>query len=246
MKNRILSVFCCLLAITCSTTAAAQEPDTLAEVERRILQRALEYTGFDGLEGFSEEAVEGPRLVIDTVDNTAFLHRYFADQQVWKVTFKNVVITRDKLMIDSTHSHARDYSVFIEPMSERLLKVTSAVPSGKWPYPDPGTAEQRENAWKRLGITSLALPEAMPVPLAEVLRNCAPSPYLATELCALYITKSWGERTDTRWEVSLRGIPPMPAFGPGADHIPVEQLTTITVYFDPLSGEETGAMRPAR
>ena len=220
--------------------------DSTDDTESRILEKALDYTGFDQLEGYSISRVDGPRLQWHNTDNTPFIHHYFTEGTVWRVTFKDVVVTSKEAVMDSTHEFARDFAVYIHPASEKLLKIESIIPKIRWEYPPAVSAEERQAYWQKSGVVSMVLPDTLPAPFAEVLKDCPHSPYLASELVGLFVHKTYyrAVKTPVRWEVHLRGVAPIPFFGQGAENVP--PATTVTIYADPLTGKTVGETVPGR
>lgn len=196
-RRQYICFTCALILVTIgnvnSQVQQSATTDLAPETEMRILEKALRYTGFDALEGYSLNKVIGPKLDWHQTDNTPFLHHHFTEGKVWKVTFRNVVVTSEEALIDSTHDYARDFDVYVHPATEKLLKIESRIPEVRWAYTPAGSAEERQAYWQKSGVISMTLPDTRPAPFVDVLRDCPHSPHLASEIVGLFVHKTYSQ-----------------------------------------------------
>ena len=159
--------------------------------------------------------------------------------------FTSVVIPYEGMAEADSRRYARDFDILLDPMTGKLLKITSRGEANEWPYLPAPTAEE---AVKRLeGVMTLTgYPDEMPVPFMAVLASCPHSPHLAVELEAVYVNKTTRDHSDPRprWFVTLRGVPPFPDIGQSDGSAPVEQSTSVCVIFDGTTGQLLGAHIP--
>jgi hypothetical protein len=163
---------------------------------------------------------------------------------VWVVTFRDIHIERK----DSDESErGRNYSVYLESGSERLLKIMSDTIQVEWEYAGAASAAEREDKYRKTGLSRMMLPEEVPVPFRVVLEKCIFQTHSAAEMEAIYVSKEFDTREEPvrTWQLTLRGIPPQPFFGLGAENIPAKERTSVTLFADPELGETMGTVVPA-
>ena len=210
------------------------------------VERAYQYTGFEEIKSVPQTAAaEMASLTVIENDSTPWLRRRIDNQNVWQVTFHDVVIDYEGLPKDSLRKYSRDFLVYIEQTTGKLLKIKAESIVSPWPYEHPAPPEEIESTYAGR-MKFVDLPDSLYVPFSEILRKCYATPYLAAELEALYVVQS-DERYEEpviRWYVTLRGTTPSEPFGPDKDAVPIEQRTSLTICFDGKTGQRLGSVLP--
>jgi hypothetical protein len=91
----------------------------------------------------------------------------------------------------------------------------------------------------------LEVPTVNPVPFITALEKCFHSPHLAAEIEAIFVTIDYSEKrpSNTRWLITLRGVPPFPGHSDD-DEAQEGTMSTIMISADPETGETIAASIP--
>jgi len=218
----LLSFIICLLVVNPAFSQGGADDGTLDSISiseksltsTEALLKAIRYTGFGKKLTISKSlADEMSEKVIIEEDKTPFLNDQIEGKEVWKITFKNVLI-EPKIKYPELEpiSIIKDFEVFLDPKSGKLLKIFSKY-EGDDPYmfPEP-SAESATVALGSGGEVHFGFPDEPPqvsfIDAYLAAAGCAP--FAAKEVIATYIMlKSLTVSLRPVWNITCRGIPPV-------------------------------------
>jgi len=200
---------------------------------KAAISKALEYTGFDALPGFSEKNVAEAKLEMIADCRTPFVAERMKKNDVWRLTFTDVPV--------QWHSEEvkRDFEVILDPTSGQLLSVFSISDEvgSSDTLPEPTAIIAEDELEQRLVLFD-GLPKKMPqISLIEAFSSCHLSPASAKIIRALYM--NFHMRTTTHndtWIIILRGTEyPMEPFG-SLGYVPVNERNCMLYSVDSETG----------
>lgn len=176
-----------------------------------VIERALLFAGFAESTGDDKISDEEIKLIRLDDDTTPFLNLRYKNKAVWQITFKGMNLkTFYNNVADMAYD--RDYDVFIDSASGKLLKITCFYDT---PLPNECpqlSAKSAEEQLSNVGEQYIEIPDDIPaISFGEALEKCPESHYKAKEVVGQYILYSDGIRKPKpMWIISLCGIPPRP------------------------------------
>ncbi|MEW5923239.1 MAG: hypothetical protein AB1746_04555 [Candidatus Zixiibacteriota bacterium] len=113
-------------------------------------KKAIEYLGFDKMEGFSvDSSYDTAYLVIKNDDNTPFLYREINNREIWKVTYKGIRLKYGN-RLQETNKIIRSFDVYIDPINGCLLKIESIYDGKDKNFAPAPTIERAEKQLSEL------------------------------------------------------------------------------------------------
>lgn len=176
-------------------------------------------------------------------DQTPFLWQEFADRPAWRVEYTGVQLRFKSAMPGFADRYVRTFTLLLTESTGQLISVTSKFDGND---PDLRPAASAVSAESQLGAEDeiyYGLPSRNPnhtfvQALEIVLNQGIGSPFLAKEIYGNYVVHSRGSSPQRAvWVITLRGLPPLPAHGPGADSVPVWQRNHMRNVVDDETGK---------
>lgn len=176
-------------------------------------------------------------------DDTPFLSAQFIGRPVWRVEFEQGSLKLKSAVPSFPDAYLRKFIVTIDKNTGRLIRVESKSEEkirDIHPEPSPVSAENQMRVGKEIyaGIPDVDPKIAFMDALDIVLAKGIGSPFLAREICGVYVIHSkMGSQPRPVWVITLRGLPPMPLRGSSRDSVPVWQRNHMRNVVDALTGE---------
>jgi len=209
----------------------------LASPESAIT-RALEYTGFDKIEGDSCQKTASAELVVAVNDNTPFWADSINGKPVWKVRFRDIPVG-----YNYTVMRKRDFEVTLEPTTGRLVKIYSisdeAGSSDTLPQPSAKAGEAFFKNWRF--VVHRSPEKASVVPFWEALKSVFIANPAGTKIIRAYLAEYGdGNACDSlRWIIIQHGIDhPLPAAG---GYVPEYAVNIMMTLINAQTGKPLGA-----
>jgi len=207
--------------------------------EASAISRAALLTGLDRV-----SSTRSATKVTIADDTTPFLSQQIIGRHAWRIDFGPGSLLLKSAVSGFRDRYPRNFSVFLEIQSGRLLAVRSrfkGAPGDMRPEPPAASGEEQlsaAGAERYVGfptadpkITFLDAVDAVPA-------GGIGSPFLAKEIDGTYVMdSSMGAPARAVWMVTLRGIPPIPAFGTSASSVSEWQLNHIRNAVDHTNGK---------
>jgi len=240
MKNPLVCVSVILLW-GFSAGVAAQNPlpsaDTVGWMlssSASAISRALEYTGFDKIEGDSCQKTASAQLVVAVNDNTPFWADSINGKPVWKVLFQNIPVG-----YGYTVMRKRDFEVTLEPLSGGLVRIYSiaddAGSSDTMPQPSAKSGEAFFGRYRFLSPQFAG--KSCAISFAEALKTVLIANPAGTKIIRSYLAEydDGSGQYASRWIIILHGIDhPLPAAG---GYVPENQRNIKTMIIDAQTGK---------
>jgi len=200
--------------------------------------RAARLTGLDQLTTrITAQRVSASR------DQTPFIWQEFADRPAWRIDYVGVQLRFKSATPGFADRYIRTFSVLLTESTGQLISVSSKFEGTDPDLREPATAVAAEAQLGAEDEIYYGLPSRDPrhsflMALEIVLNQGIGSPFLAKEIYGNYVLHSRGASPQRAvWVITLRGLPPLPAHGPGADSVPVWQRNHMRNVVD----DETGS-----
>lgn len=206
--------------------------------EAQAIATAMRLTGFDKLPGITATT----QRVTVAEDNTPFLSKQIVNRLAWRVEVGSVSLKLKSAVADFRDPYLRNFVILIDENAGQLLSVTSKYEGEASDLRLPPSADAAEKQLRAQQEIYHGFPPSAPRiafldALDSVLSRGIGSPFLAKEIHASYILHSErGARPRPVWTITLRGLPPRPAHGPGGDEVPVWQRNQMRNVVDATSG----------
>lgn len=181
-------------------------------------------------------------LQIEEID-IPFVSRQFTNRNVWRVEFEPASLKLKSSNQGFEDRYQRKFVVLAEKETGVIVQVRSRYEGeAEDMRPEPPSALAEAQLRKQGEIYHgfpLVEPEISFVDALDiVLTRGIGSPFVAKEIDGLYLMHSErGGEPKAVWIITLRGIPPRIAKGPGGDTVPVWQRNHIRNVIDAMSGE---------
>jgi len=114
-----------VLIIGFANLSESNENDAMISDKDDAISLALEFTGFDRLQGFQlKNSLDGASMVTFNDDKIPFLSKKVYGQKVWEVIFSDICFKNEArpLSLDSLN---RKYYVYLDPSNRKLIKIHS-------------------------------------------------------------------------------------------------------------------------
>lgn len=224
--------------------SATRGPETMTNQQRigseaEAIQRAMELTRLDALRGVTASATR----VTVTDDSTPFLAKQIIGRVAWRVELSKVSLELASALQGFHDPYRRKFFVLLDEETSKLLGIASkfdGMDPDMRPLASAASAEQQLTAEKEIYIS---LPVHDPPvrfldALDAILSGGIGSPFLAKEIDASYVSHArMGAAPRDAWVITLRGLPPLPARGPGGDQVPVWQRNHMRNVVDATTGK---------
>lgn len=148
---RIIIIVCIIsLSVACAGAQQAIREESTADdtmsysIDSEFVNIALEYTGFEKMEGFDKKMnLKSVEYLITQKDETPYLHSRINDHKIICVTFENIQLAF-KRRLPQKLKLSRVFKIYIDPVNRQFLKIESRY-SGpdKYYSPEP-SAKQAE------------------------------------------------------------------------------------------------------
>lgn len=213
------------------------------QTEAEAIQRALHVTGFDALQDVEAHATHGAVQQSDT----PFLAKQIVGRVAWRVELSKVSLVLRSSIPGFRDRYRRRFFVLLDEDDGKLLEITSVYggPASEMrPVPSAAVAEAQLSAEKEI---YLGFPDKDPRvnflgALDAILSGGIGSPFYAKEINAVYVSHSeMGSPPRDIWAITLRGLPPIPAHGPGGDSVPEWQRNHMRNLVDASTGKVLSA-----
>jgi hypothetical protein len=205
--------------------------------ETEAVARASRLTELDTL----TKKITAQRITIQD-ERTPYIWKQYIGQMAWSVEFAEVALKFKTSMPNFEDSYTRKFVVLLDEKTGQLISITSRF-EGKDPdLRQQPSGEAAESQLKAEDEFYYGLPTKEPkltflAALEVVLNKGVGSPFLAKEIYANYVLHSRGGSPQRAvWVITLRGLPPIAAHGPGADQVPIWQRNHMRNVVD----DETG------
>jgi hypothetical protein len=202
------------------------------------ITRATMLTRLDSFSG----TVSAAKVTIAD-DTTPFLSKRIKGKLVWRVDFGPAALVLKSAAPRFRDRYQRTFSVFLDPGSGQLLCIRSRFTGAAGdmrPEPPAASAEAQMAAGgeeKYVDFPATDPKVAFLDAIDAILDRGIGSPLLAKEIDGIYVMQtSMGAPARAVWMITLRGIPPIPAFGPGANSVPAWQLNHMRNAVDANTG----------
>ncbi|MBN2226028.1 MAG: hypothetical protein JW763_01555 [candidate division Zixibacteria bacterium] len=224
VKNLIATV---LLMFSTSNLCSPDTNQTESEIEAdempsmEIVKRmALQYTGFDKIEGFStEKNIKSISLLKVEDDQTPFLHNKINGRELYVVEFTDIKLT-SKSFPELIDPYRRTFKVYINPEDYRLIKIESKYTGKDVDFLPPPPVEKAEKQMQGIGELFLDFADTTgSVSLFDIISSIATLEI--KEICALLVTINKRHvENKAVWSITMRGIPPFAVKGRAGDKVP--------------------------
>jgi hypothetical protein len=238
---RVFGVAGSVLSASCTHPALKEQvtmPSPLFS-EAEAIERALAFTRFDQLDAITTSAEQ----ITGAENPVPFVGRALVGQDAWRVTVGNVQLKLPSAVPGYKDRYVRTFSILLSAPTGQLVAIRSRPVGNALPLRPEPSAESAESQLQAEEETYQALPERLPTvrlldALDRVLADGIGSPLVAQEINAVYVIHSrLGTPPLAVWAITLRGIPPLPARGPGAESVPVWQRNHIRNVVDAETGK---------
>ncbi len=231
-----------LVLLPLSYVWGLQDQSIVLGTEQEAVDTAIAYTGLDRLEGVKLSA----KLVTVSDDNTPFLSDQINGKLLWLVTAAGFELTlySSKGAEVKREKYVTDLEILIDPVSAKLLKVSSRWPSDEPPIAPLADATETERQLKAHRKSFDGFPDDRPkVDLLKAMDTVGGPVLAAKQIIVHYVL-----HTNLRWKrkpvwiIHLRGTPPAPEVGIAAMYAPdpvpagLKGLEWRTVIIDPGTG----------
>ena len=225
IQKAIFYLVVMLMGINCVYSQQTETPDQnapqyLITTPDEAKRKALDYLGFEKMEGFSVKSnFDTANLVIINDDKTPFLHNKINNRDIWKATFQNITLTPDDRLHDEDAGYKRTFDVYIDPKDGKLLKIESIYTGENVDFaPEPGI-EWAENTMSGslCEFRDFAHPDSNYVGLFDVLKSLGPRNFKQLKAVLVIIPVLGQDATQAVWFVTYRGTDPYYPKGAGAD-----------------------------
>jgi hypothetical protein len=220
---------CTMLGLT---TASAEESGSSGPVDSRVEAATLAaaYIGEQFITTDLAELQSAARVVTLIDSTTPFLSAFASSDRAWRVKVNNVVVAQSPMEAAGSEK-LRDFEVYIDSLTGRLLKIQCFYGDQSELAKHPISAEYAEDAISR-GEVYGSVPDEIPdVSFIEALWACGSNWPEAKAILGQYVVhqdryiqRSTGQVTATPpvavWAISLAGIPPMNAIGYDISYMP--------------------------
>lgn len=196
-----------------------------------------------GLEALTSKIIA--RQIVIHASNIPFLSKQVIGRPAWQVDFLDAPLKLKGAVSGFQDAYPRQFSVLILKETGQLVQV-SAPYLDETPAPemlDPPTAESAQQQLADGEEIYTDFPAMDPEinfldALSTVLTNGSGSPFLAKAIEGVYVMESHMEAPARPiWAITLRGLPPFSAHGPGADSVPEWQRNHMRNVLDATTGE---------
>jgi hypothetical protein len=172
-----------------------------------------------------------------------FLQPTLTNRRAWRVEFAGCSLVLPSAAGEFRDREERRFVIRLDAETGQLIDIESHPEGGvEGLRPEP-SAESAERQLRTREEVYVALPADGPKvtfvrALDSVLANGGGSPFLAKEICGVYVMHSkLGSAPRPVWVITLRGIPPLLPKGPGADAVPIWQRNRIRYVVDANTGD---------
>ena len=204
----------------------------------QAVETAMRFTGLNRLQGTTVTAQR------ETVaeNKTPYLSNRIVNRQLWRVEIQNAVLKLKSGAAEVRDPYVRSFEVLIAEDTGELLGVDSSSGADVSDLRPRASAKVAENQLREQGEIYAGFPPGEPRitfldALDLILAKGVGSPYLAREIHASYVLHSdRGAKAHPVWVITMRGLPPRQAHGPGGDAVPVWQRDHMRNVVDAESG----------
>jgi hypothetical protein len=203
------------------------------------ISKALEYLGFEAMEGFSADSnFEKAELVVAHDDKTPFLHDRINDREIWKVSYKDIQLVRHKDP-QETSKLIRTFDVYLDRVDGTLLKIESIYTGKDRDFAPEPSAESAEKQLRgsRDEYLDFASPDSSYVSFYDILNELRPRNFKQVKASLVMIPGRWSDEPLAVWFVTYRGTDPLPPKGRGADMSYTEAYNYVSFAYVAATGQ---------
>jgi hypothetical protein len=214
-RSAAMFAWCALVISTVTPQTRFSGADAIA--------KANALTGLDRLAG--KPAVASVRV---SKDVTPFLGQSNTGKSAWRLEYPAKAPFQSKFV------------VFLDAASGRLLYISATVDERRDPMPSYSEATRILRSQEEIYA---GYPDQDPTvdflsALESIARNGFGTPEHASEIHGAYVLDSQRGAPSRRvWAITLRGLPPIAAHGPGAKDVPKAQRTHMRNLVDASTGK---------
>lgn len=204
--------------------------------------KALEYLGFLEMKGFSvEKNFDTARIVNINNDQTPFLHQYINNQDIWKVTFKDITLSPYRGYPDSV-DYPRTIDVYIDPDNGTLLKIESLYAGTNIDFAPEPSIEWAEQMLERANqkCTSFVQPNNSYVSFYEILNAGSPPNFKQLKALLIMFSSKADAKPIPVWYITYRGTDPTYPFSRGVDRSDITRFNYRSYIYNAITGESMG------
>jgi hypothetical protein len=208
----------------------------ISTVNEAVAQ-AIRLTNLDTL----TKKITAQRVTVQD-ERTPYIWKQYIDKTAWQVEFDEVSLKFKTSMPDFEDKYKRKFVVLLDEKTGQLINITSKFDGKDSDLREQPSGATAESQLKAENETYYGLPTKEPkltflAALEVVLNKGMGSPFLAKEIYGNYVMHSRGGSPQRAvWVITLRGLPPIAAHGPGGDSVPVWQRNHLRNVVD----DETG------
>jgi hypothetical protein len=206
--------------------------------ESAAIERANRLTGLNQL-----TASAAARRIVISSSNLPFLAGEVVGQPAWQVDFGKTALRLKLALRGFQDSYQREFRVILLERGGQLVGVSSRYEGEDPDMREPPSAESAQRQLQGGSEVYTGLPADDPKivfldALNVVLTKGSGSPFLAKVIEGVYVMdSSRGSPARPVWAITLRGLPPFSAHGPGADSVPVWQRNHMRNVLDAMTGQ---------
>jgi hypothetical protein len=199
----------------------------------------------DALTGLN--AISGPAAAVSvkvTQDVTPFLGARNEGKAAWRVEYPESVLRLSGASPGLADQYRRAFSVMLDAFSGHLLFVSSSYLGPRDPalraMPSSHAAGEQLRSEEEVyeGYPEEAPKVTFLGALQRILDQGVSNPLAAKEIHGAYVLEArMGAQPRAVWAITLRGLPPLPAHGPGGKAVPVWQRNHVRNVVDATTGQ---------
>ena len=209
------------IAVPTDNQPASGQVDSSLTGAEAVLKAVKTSAGFSNLKVDVQAAMESAKQVTMLDSTTPFLAEQLNNRTALLVTLKDVPLNIEKVTgpTKTVLTGTRDFELYIDPVSGKLLKIVSTLDDywkklGDGEIRKPLAAAAEKELRRNLHESYDGIPEQEPaISFLDALNAVVGNPVTASQIVAWYVLRTTNRRTSAVWVIHLYGISHIGAIG---------------------------------